>query len=184
MDELFDAKIAARLKSLRADRGWPLDELARASGVSRATLSRLENGEVSPTANVLGKLCSAFGLTMSRLMMLVEDDFEPLIRRASQTVWQDAEIAFRRRSISPPAKTLGGEVIACDLGPRTTITYDKPSKPGLEHHLLLIEGALSLTIDGTSYELGAGDCLRYLLHGRTTFATSAETGAHYLLFMV
>ena len=36
--------------------------------VSRASLSRLENAEVSPTASVLGRLCAAYGLTMSRLM--------------------------------------------------------------------------------------------------------------------
>ena len=57
----IDKQIAQRLKSLRAERDWSLDELAKRSGVSRATLSRLENAEVSPTASVLGKLCAALG---------------------------------------------------------------------------------------------------------------------------
>ncbi len=58
-DASIDRRIAQRLKGLRAERGWSLDELAGRSSVSRATLSRLENAEVSPTANVLGKLCAA-----------------------------------------------------------------------------------------------------------------------------
>ena len=74
----LDQRLAGRLKALRTERGWPLDELASRAGISRATLSRLENAEVSPTASVLGKLCGAYGMTMSRLMRMVEDDFAPL----------------------------------------------------------------------------------------------------------
>ena len=73
IDTDLDRRIAQRLKALRQERGWSLDELAGLAGVSRATLSRLENADVSPTAAVLGKLCAAHGLTMSRLMMMVED---------------------------------------------------------------------------------------------------------------
>src|SRR5215471_15960941 len=112
-----DRLIAQRLKSLRAERGWSLDELARRSNVSRATLSRLENAEVSPTASVLGKLCAAYGLTMSRLMHMVEDGFVPFIRRSEQSVWTDHTIGFRRRSVSPPAQTLTAEVLECELEP-------------------------------------------------------------------
>src|SRR4051794_33060577 len=103
-----DQRLAQRLRTLRAERIWSLDELASRSGVSRATLSRLENGDVSPTASVLGKLCAAYGLTMSRLMRMVEDDFIPLVRRADQPVWIDPETGFRRRSVSPPAQALAG----------------------------------------------------------------------------
>src|SRR5579883_3621139 len=92
----IDWHIAQRLKRLRAERGWSLDELARRSGVSRATLSRLENAEVSPTTSMLGKLCASYGLTMSRLMCMVEDDFVPLVRRGMQAVWTDATVGFRR----------------------------------------------------------------------------------------
>src|SRR5579883_1115405 len=92
----LDPLIARRLKALRTERGWSLDELAKRSGVSRATLSRLENAEVSPTTSMLGKLCASYGLTMSRLMCMVEDDFVPLVRRGMQAVWTDATVGFRR----------------------------------------------------------------------------------------
>jgi hypothetical protein len=70
---------------------------------------------VSPTASVLGKLCAAYGLPVSRLMHMVEDDFTPLLRRSAQPVWTDPTIGFRRRSVSPPARTLAGEVLECEL---------------------------------------------------------------------
>ena len=99
-DPDLDQRLAGRLKALRLARGWSLDELAGRAGVSRATLSRLENAEVSPTANVLGKLCGAYGLTMSRLMRMVEDDFAPLVLAAAQALWVDDSTGFTRRSVS------------------------------------------------------------------------------------
>lgn len=183
-DTSVDRLIARRLKGLRTERGWSLDELARRSKVSRATLSRLENAETSPTASVLGKLCAAHGLTMSRLMRMVEDDFAPLVRRNAQSVWTDPENGFRRRSVSPPARTLAGEALECELEPGTRISYDDPPRRGLEHHLLLIEGQLDVAIDGQTHDLRPGDCLRYRLFGPSAFTTPEHCGARYILFIL
>lgn len=180
----IDQRIAERIRALRNERGWSLDELARRSGVSRATLSRLENAEVSPTASVLGKLCAAYGLTMSRLMLMVEDTFPPLVRRDAQPLWSDPEVGFRRRSVSPPAQSLAGEALDCELGPGVRIAYEDPPRPGLEHHLVLLSGRLAVTVDGRTHALGPGDCLRYQLRGPSTFSTPDDSGARYLLFMV
>src|SRR4051812_21185981 len=163
--EALDGRIAQRLKTLRGERAWSLDELASRSGVSRATLSRLENAEVSPTAAVLGKLCAAHGLTLSRLMHMVEGEFAPIMRRDAQPVWIDPATGYVRRSVSPPAQTLAGEALECELAPATRIEYHNPPRPGLEHHLLMLDGRLDVTVAGTTYELGPGDCLRYQLFG-------------------
>jgi transcriptional regulator with XRE-family HTH domain len=183
-ESAIDRRIAQRLKALRAERNWSLEELARLSNVSRAALSRLENAEVSPTASVLGKLCAAYGLTMSRLMRMVEDEFVPLLTRADQPVWTDPAGGFRRRSVSPPAHALAGEVIECELDPGTRISYDKAPRPGLEHHLHLVEGRLDITVDGVGRQLHPGDCLRYQLTGASAFSTGPERGARYFIFIV
>lgn len=183
-DPDLDRRIAARLKALRQDRGWSLDDLAGRAGVSRATLSRLENAEVSPTASVLGKLCAAHGMTMSRLMLLVEDDFVAWVPERAQAVWVDDSVGFRRRSVSPPAQRLAGEVLACELAANAHIAYDQSPRPGLEHHLLMLEGELSITVDGQAHDLLPGDCLRYQLFGASAFSTPPHSGARYLLFIV
>lgn len=187
-DDLFseslERRIAQRIRSLRTERQWPLEELSSRSGVSRATLSRIENGEVSPTAAVLGRICGAFGLTLSRLMVLVEEGFAPHLPRDGQLIWQDPETGYARRAVSPPAPGLSGEVIECVLKPGTRIAYDRPPRPGLEHHLVMLDGALTLTVDGIRHRLAAGDCLRYRLHGDSLFETPANSGARYHLFMV
>ena len=183
-DNHTEQRLARRLKQLRVEQGWSLDQLAKASEVSRATLSRLENGEVSPTTAVLGKLCAAYGLAMSRLMRMVEDDFPAVLRRAQESVWSDPELGFRRRSISPPARALAGEALECELDAGVTIRYAASPRPGMEHHLLLQEGKLRVTVDGAVHDLLAGDCLRYQLQGASAFVTPPDSGARYFLFIV
>jgi transcriptional regulator with XRE-family HTH domain len=73
----IESRLAARLATLRREHGWSLDELAARSGISRASLSRLERGETSPTAAMLGRLCTAYGRTMSRLLHEIEANTSP-----------------------------------------------------------------------------------------------------------
>ena len=176
-----DARLASRLRGLRSDRRWTLDELAARSGVSRATLSRIENGEVSPTAAVLGRLCAAFGLTMSRLIAAVEGDAPALVRPAAQPVWIDPETGFRRRALSPPAPDFDCELLRCELPAGARIAYPAPPRAGLEHHLYLDSGALELTLDRRVHRVARGDCLRYRLNGASAFFASGRRPARYFL---
>ena len=54
--------LGARIRDLRKDRGWTLEQAARAAGLARSTLSKIENGLMSPTYDALRKL--ADGLTI------------------------------------------------------------------------------------------------------------------------
>jgi transcriptional regulator with XRE-family HTH domain len=177
------SRLATHLHNLRLDRGWTLDQLAKTSGVSRGTLSRIEQGEVSPTTETLAKLSTAFGLAMSRLLSQVEDRFDPVIRHKDQSVWLDPATGFRRRAVSPLAPGLNAEVLACEIPPNQILTYDAAPKPDLEHHLILQSGRLELTVADESHDLKPGDCLRYVLTSSSQFKTGPE-GAHYLLVLL
>ncbi|MFN3482299.1 helix-turn-helix domain-containing protein [Rhabdaerophilum calidifontis] len=181
---LLQERIAGRLGVLRAERGWSLDELAARSGVSRASLARLEKGETSPTTQVLARIAAAYGLTLTRIIHLAEAQFAPLVTRAEQPVYVDAALGFHRRSISPPAPELRAEMLECRIEPGREITYDRAPRADLEHHLFLLAGALEMQVDGVSHCLAAGDCLRFRLAGASRFRTPPESGAHYILVLV
>ncbi|NVK45789.1 MAG: helix-turn-helix transcriptional regulator [Rhodobacteraceae bacterium] len=53
------------LKRLRQDKALTLAKLAAQSGLSVSTLSRIENGQLSPTFETLEKLCSGLGLSLN-----------------------------------------------------------------------------------------------------------------------
>ncbi len=182
--ESLDQRIAERLRRLRQDRGWSLEAVAAASGVSRATLSRLETQSVSATATTLDKLCGVYGLSLSQLLSEVEAQAPALSRAADQAVWEDPSVGFRRRLVSPPGPGLRAEVLEGEIASGQTISYDRAARPGLEHHLILLEGQLSVTVAEQTHRLAAGDCLRFVLRGASCFQTGPDSGARYLLVLV
>src|SRR5262249_26347324 len=131
----LDRRIALQLARLRGERGWSLEALAERSGISRPTLSRLERGELSPTASMLGKLCAVYGWTLSRLMAEAEVRAPHLVTAAAQTHWTDPESGYRRRVVSPPAPELRGELVEVRMPAGATVSFDSAPVAGLEHHL-------------------------------------------------
>lgn len=55
--------LGQRVRELRKQRGWTLEQAARHAGLARSTLSKIENGQMSPTFEALKKL--AVGLSIS-----------------------------------------------------------------------------------------------------------------------
>ncbi|MFD4762181.1 helix-turn-helix domain-containing protein [Streptomyces sp. NPDC058439] len=178
------ARLAARLGELRTGRGWSLDELSRRSGVSRSTLSRLERGELSPTAALLGTLCTVYGRTMSRLLMEVEAEAPQLVPAARQSVWRDEASGFVRRSVSPPHTGLRAEVIEGTLDAGAAIAYESAPVPGVEQHVWVLEGTVEITVDGAVHTVDSGDCLRFLLHGPSHFRCPGPEQVRYVLVIV
>lgn len=176
-----EQRLAQRLADLRLEKGWSLETLAELTGISRASLSRIERSETSPTALLLNRLCHAYGLTMSRLLSEVEQDAVQLLRPHQQNVWRDVENGYERRSISPPAQTFHAELIDARLQGGARIDYDIPPLSGLEQHIWILEGVLEFHMEGQLWRLEQGDCLRFHLFGRSTFHAPEPAGAHYAL---
>jgi transcriptional regulator with XRE-family HTH domain len=179
-----DARLAARLAELRAERGWSLDELAERSGVSRSTLSRAERAEISPTAALLNRLCAVYGRTMSRLLSEIEAEPAQVVRAAGQTVWQDTASGFVRRSVSPPHPGLRGELVEGRLAAGADIAYDRPPVAGLEQHIWVLDGTLQVTAQDAEHRLDPGDCLRLRVWGPTRFRCPGPDDVRYALVVV
>lgn len=182
--DLVDARLAARLAELRAERGWSLGELAERSGVSRSTLSRAERAEISPTASLLNRLCAVYGRTMSRLLSEVEAEPALLVRAGEQPLWEDRSAGFVRRSVSPPHAGLRGELVEGRLAAGADLAYDRPPVPGLEQHIWVLDGALEVTTQDVEHHLGTGDCLRMRVWGPTRFRCAGPEDARYVLAVV
>ena len=59
--------LAERVRALRKDRGWTLEQAAQAAGLARSTLSKIENGQMSPTYEGLKKLAEGLGISVPQL---------------------------------------------------------------------------------------------------------------------
>ncbi|CCP02651.1 Uncharacterized HTH-type transcriptional regulator ydcN [Erwinia amylovora Ea644] len=152
-----EQRLARRLADLRLEKNWSLETLAELTGISRASLSRIERAETSPPATLLNRLCHVYGLTLSRLLSEVEQGAMQLLRTDSQSVWYDAQSGYRRRSVSPPAQAFQAELVEARLDAGARIDYDLPPLAGLEQHIWMLGGVLECTMDDRQWRLEQGD---------------------------
>lgn len=64
---MIEGDLPERLRRLRHDRGWTLEQTGKASGIAASTLSKIENGLLSPTYDVLLRLAAGLGLDLAEL---------------------------------------------------------------------------------------------------------------------
>jgi transcriptional regulator with XRE-family HTH domain len=134
-----------------------MDRLARASGVSRAMISKIERGESSPTAVVLGKLSAALELSVSELLSVPGAvDGAGRVRRAAETPqWRDPDTGYLRRQVSSPAFPAG--VTEVTLPPAARVPYPAAAYAFIAQLIWVLSGRLTLA-DGTAVRvLGPGD---------------------------
>lgn len=64
----MSAAVGARIREARQRQGMSLSALARAAGIGKATLSKLEAGERNPTVETLYALCGPLGVPLSTVV--------------------------------------------------------------------------------------------------------------------
>ena len=63
-----------RIEATRKQRGILQDEFAKSMGVSRQTISSLENGRYNPSIMLAYKIAKYFGLTIEEVFIFEEED--------------------------------------------------------------------------------------------------------------
>ena len=179
----IDSLIASRLQQLRHERGLSLADLAALSEVSKAMISKVERGESSPTASVLGRLAAGLGVPLSQL---IRDDAPPeqrLRAQAQQETWRDPATGYVRRQVSLPTARDGVELVEISLPADAQISYPPWSAAPYRQYLWLVEGALRVDYGDEGFELAVGDCLSFGVDRNVTFSARGSAGCRYLLVM-
>ena len=63
-----------RIETIRKEQGILQDELAKAMGVSRQTISSLENGRYNPSIMLAYKIAKFFGMTIEDVFVFEEEE--------------------------------------------------------------------------------------------------------------
>ncbi|WP_424833522.1 helix-turn-helix domain-containing protein [Ruegeria sp.] len=66
--------LGARVRELRKARNWTLEQAANQAGLARSTLSKIENGQMSPTYEALKKLATGLEISVPQLFTAPQRD--------------------------------------------------------------------------------------------------------------
>jgi transcriptional regulator with XRE-family HTH domain len=181
IEDGYEARLAARLRAEREARGWSLAELAGRSGVSRAMISKIERGGSSPTAALLGRLSGAFGLTLSQLLARAEGGEGRLARAAEQPRWRDPASGFLRRALTPSGSPTPLELVWGELPPGAEVAYPAAAFTFIDQQIVVLDGQLTFSQGGTSYQLDPGDCLHLGPPADCSFRNATTMPCRYLV---
>ena len=63
----INKQLGARIRYLRQQKNWTIEDLALEAGINRNYLCDLERGSRNPTVNVLNKIAKALDINLSTL---------------------------------------------------------------------------------------------------------------------
>jgi transcriptional regulator with XRE-family HTH domain len=139
-DSSVEARTRTRLRELRTARGWTLDQLARESGVSASTISRIETGHRRLGLDQLVPLARALGRSVDELVEPAPDDDDIVIRP------EPSRIDGRTAWMLGPARD-GRYVFKVRF--RATKTRPQMGDPHAGHDwVYVLSGTLWLVLDG------------------------------------
>lgn len=159
--------LARNLKRKRLERAISLSELARSSGVSKATLSGLERGNGNPSVDTVWALADALNVPFGDLFDGNDDDLVQ-VRRIDDAQIVTSERGFTGRKLLSRQGRGGVEVYMLDLK-RGTKRKSAAHSPGVVEHLIVVSGRAEVGPDDDPTVVGEGD--------RVTF--SADRPHHY-----
>jgi transcriptional regulator with XRE-family HTH domain len=175
-------QIARRVRLEREMRGWSLADLGERSGVSKATISKIEREEVSPTAVILVRLAGAFDLTLAGLLLRAEGEGKRLSRAADQPVWRDPETGYLRKQVfCRPDHPL--EVVQVEMPASQRVVFPASSYAHIRQAVWVVSGDLVIVEGGERHLLSAGDCLGFGPPSEVTLANETVAPCVYVVVL-
>lgn len=150
-------KIGKELKRIRVSQGMTLEELSNKCGYSKALISRVETGSVSPSLTSLMKMVNSLGLKLHDLFTAIERGESSVVRKGDEKrfftegkamiEYMATDIAMKKMEpirITAPTGFSSGETPDIHYG---------------EEFLFVMSGKVEITTGDQAHKLGQGDSI-------------------------
>ena len=152
LDEELADRLSRNVKQLREARDLTQQQMAKLSGLPRATWAHLESGAANPTLTVLHRAACALGVTLEELISAP---------RAAARHYPRGSLPERTPGQAHVRKLLpdpipGMEIDRIEIAPRGRMT-GVPHTPGTREYLTCETGRITLVASGERWTLSSGD---------------------------
>jgi transcriptional regulator with XRE-family HTH domain len=182
--EAINRALGSRVRHLRNARGWTLDSLASASGVSRSMLSQIEREQANPTLAVTLRIARAFGQTLGELLEMPDAATTVnVIRADDHTYHYRSDKDCRIRTLSPLnlEKDIEFYEVRLQAGGalRSAAHFE-----GTREFLTVQIGRVRVESAADGEELGAGDSASYRADVPHAIINAGKTEAVMFLIVI
>lgn len=160
-DNALEAWIGAQVRSLRLALGMTIAELARSASLSVGMLSKIENGQTSPSLSTLQQLAVALNIPLGSFFARFDEKRDASFVRAGEGLTLE-----RRGTRSGHIYQLLGASLRSRVRMEPfliTLTQESDAYPIFQHEGLefihMLEGRVVYRHGDADYELGPGDSL-------------------------
>jgi transcriptional regulator with XRE-family HTH domain len=165
MPDPLSGRLAGNIRQLREARSLTQEQMAKLSGIPRATWGHLESGSANPTLSVLHKVAVALQVPLEELTATP---------RAACRYYPAASLPTRRQGDVVLKKLLPDPVPGMLIdrmelpgGGRMT---GVPHMPGTREYLTCETGTIDLVVAGERFSLGPGDVVVFRGDQRHSYA--------------
>jgi len=167
-DDLSE-RLARNLKQLRLARGLTQQQIAKISGLPRATWAHLESSGANPTLAVLHRVALALQVPLEELISAQHAEAK-LYAKGSLPERKRGEVAVRSLL---PDKIAGMQIERMEL-PAGARLVGVPHTPGTREYLTCETGEIELVASGQSFRLQPGDVVVFRGDQRHSYFNSGR----------
>lgn len=166
-------RIGARLRELRSEKKLTLEMLSEMTGVSVSMLSEIERGRKSPTLTILNRIKNGLHISLSELFDETRDNDRRVTRR------EDMRFISPRNggglwAMTDCIATSRFEVMRQEMAPNTKWVSEPHFSGNSWEYCIVIQGSLTMIIDGESYEIGEGDVFSFMTDVEHTYINNGD----------
>ncbi len=150
-----------RVRQLRKKKGWTLEQLSAACGVSRSMLSQIERNEANPTLAVAYRIAQSFGMSLGNLVDIPDATTAiDIVRSDDRTYHYRSGKDVKIRTLSPPHVETDVEFYEVSLRPGAKLK-SAPHFGGVREFLTVENGMVKVIANTDEAVLNQGDSAHY-----------------------
>lgn len=151
--------IGKRLKKARQSRNMTLDELAEATGVSKAMLGQIERGQSSPTVTTLWKIATGMKIPFSSFLQEQGAEYT-VVDLQERDVLLEENGAMKVYTLFAFDPIRSCEVFYIEFESGCEHKSDRHND-GVEEYIFVTHGKLDMVLNGTEVALGEKQAVRF-----------------------
>jgi transcriptional regulator with XRE-family HTH domain len=179
-----NAAVGRNVRGHRTRLAWTLDDLATRAGVSKGMLLQVEQARTNPSVATICRLATALGVSVASLVEAPEVPSARVVRaKEAVTLWTGGHKGSAARLLVGSGTSQQVELWDVRMVPGDG--YSSEGHPsGTRELLLVIDGELTLELDGTPHLVGAGDAIAFVADRPHAYRNLGTSPLRYSLSVI